>query len=48
MSADPDYLALVRQLSERMVLAQRPIRILDAIKWSGTVRKDFFARGCRA
>ena len=47
MSADPAYLALVRELSERMVLAQRPIRILDAIKWNGAVRKDFFARGCR-
>ena len=47
MSADPHYLALVRTLSDRIVEAQRPIRILDAIKWNGTVRRQFFASGCR-
>jgi uncharacterized protein (TIGR02421 family) len=47
MSADPQYLALVRTLSDRIVEAQRPIRILDAIKWNAAVRREFFASGCR-
>ena len=41
------YLRTVRELSDRLVEAQRPIRILDAIKWDGTVRNAFFASGCR-
>ncbi len=36
------YLDTVRNLSERIVEAQRPIRILDAIKWNGEVRRGFF------
>lgn len=48
MSApDPDYLALVRELSDRIVEAQRPIRILDAIKWRPDIKRGFFAAGCR-
>tara|TARA_R110002110_G_scaffold415765_1_gene655128 strand:- start:3650 stop:4936 length:1287 start_codon:yes stop_codon:yes gene_type:complete len=41
------YLTLVRQLSDRIVEAQRPIRILDSIKWHSDVRRAFFASGCR-
>ncbi|MCB1730894.1 MAG: flavohemoglobin expression-modulating QEGLA motif protein [Halieaceae bacterium] len=41
------YLDLVRQLSDQIVEAQRPIRILDSIKWCGEVRSAFFASGCR-
>jgi len=41
------YLELVRQLSDQIVEAQRPIRILDSIKWCGEVRNAFFASGCR-
>ena len=41
------YLELVRELSDRIVEAQRPIRILDGIKWCSSVRGDFFAGGCR-
>ncbi|MCB1854186.1 MAG: flavohemoglobin expression-modulating QEGLA motif protein [Halieaceae bacterium] len=41
------YLELVRELSDRIVEAQRPIRILDSIKWCGEVRGAFFASGCR-
>lgn len=44
---DPHYLSLVRKLSDRIVEAQRPIRVLDAIKWHSAVRKEFFARDCR-
>lgn len=36
------YRDTVRALSERIVEAQRPIRILDAIKWNGDVRRAFF------
>jgi len=41
------YLEAVRELSERIVEAQRPIRILDSIKWSPAVREAFFRAGCR-
>jgi uncharacterized protein (TIGR02421 family) len=41
------YLDLVRQLSDQIVEAQRPIRILDSIKWCGEVRSAFFGSGCR-
>lgn len=33
---------IIHTLSERIVQAQRPIRILDAIKWDNEVEKDFF------
>ena len=42
-----NYLAMVRELSDRIVEAQRPLRILDAVKWDSTVRSDFFRSGCR-
>src|SRR5579871_5140440 len=41
------YESLVRSLSDRLVEAQRPIRILDAIKWDEDVERAFFAKGCR-
>ncbi|MCB1699243.1 MAG: flavohemoglobin expression-modulating QEGLA motif protein [Pseudomonadales bacterium] len=41
------YLELVRELSDRIVEAQRPIRILDGIKWCNEVRGKFFEGGCR-
>jgi uncharacterized protein (TIGR02421 family) len=41
------YESMVRALSDRLVEAQRPIRILDAIKWDDDVEKAFFAKGCR-
>lgn len=39
---------VVRELSERLVQAQRPIRILDALKWGPEVREKFFANHCKA
>jgi uncharacterized protein (TIGR02421 family) len=42
-----NYEALVRSLSDRLVEAQRPIRILDAIKWDDAVEDAFFAAGGR-
>src|SRR3954454_8950902 len=41
------YEQMVRRLSDRLVEAQRPIRILDAIKWDDEVECAFFAAGCR-
>ena len=41
------YESMVRTLSDRLVEAQRPIRILDAIKWDDDVERAFFARGGR-
>jgi uncharacterized protein (TIGR02421 family) len=32
----------IHALSERLVKAQKPIRILDAIKWSDKIKHDFF------
>lgn len=34
--------AIIRALSERIVEAQRPIRILDQVKWDDTIKRDFF------
>ena len=41
------YESMVRTLSDRLVEAQRPIRILDAIKWDEAIERDFFAKGCK-
>ena len=38
----------VKQLSDRIVEAQRPLRILDAIKWDDQVEEDFFANKAEA
>lgn len=45
--ANPRYLEAVRALSDRIVEAQRPIRILDAIKWNGDIRQAFFDSRCK-
>src|SRR5271167_1967889 len=41
------YETLVRGLSDRLVEAQRPIRILDAINWDDDTERTFFEQGCR-
>src|SRR5438270_6558117 len=41
------YETTVRTLSDRLVEAQRPIRILDAIKWDDDVERAFFAQAAR-
>jgi len=35
-------LLIIQQLSQRIVEAQRKIRILDSIKWDDTIKKEFF------
>lgn len=41
------YLETLRTLSERLVAVQKPIRILDAIKWSPEIEQRFRASGGR-
>ena len=41
------YESMVRALSDRLVEAQRPIRILDAINWDDDIERLFFETGCR-
>ena len=38
------YETMVRALSDRLVEAQRPIRILDAIKWDDDIERAFFGK----
>lgn len=47
MPATHEYLEAVRQISDRIVEAQKPIRILDAIKWNQSIKETFFNSGCR-
>jgi len=40
--SDHEYFALIKSLSDRIVKAQEPIRILDAIKWNDDIQRSFF------
>ncbi|TLX55942.1 flavohemoglobin expression-modulating QEGLA motif protein [Stutzerimonas nosocomialis] len=42
-----EYQSIVRALSDRIVEAQTPVRVLDAVKWDEGVRQRFFDSGCR-
>ena len=37
----------IRELSERLAAAQRPLRILDSVRWDDEVEESFFASKCR-
>ncbi len=41
------YQLVIRSLSDRLVEAQAPIRILDAIKWDDSLRETFFRQRCK-
>ena len=41
------YLIEVKNLSDRIVKAQQPIRILDAIKWDDSIKQNFLNGGCK-
>jgi len=47
VALDDPYHDMLRTLSDRLVEAQRPIRVLDAIKWDDEVRAAFMASGGR-
>ncbi|MDH0424208.1 flavohemoglobin expression-modulating QEGLA motif protein [Stutzerimonas stutzeri] len=42
-----EYQTIVRGLSDRIVEAQTPVRVLDAVKWDDATRQAFFAAKCR-
>lgn len=48
MSTHNMYHQMIRALSDRIVQAQRPIRILDAIKWDAEIQETFFRQKCKA
>src|SRR5690242_8782556 len=41
------YEQVVRELSDRLVAAQKPIRVLDALKWGPRVEEYFFKHKCK-
>lgn len=41
------YHKIIHELSERVVAAQRPIRILDALKWDAKIQAQFFKDKCK-
>ena len=41
------YYQMIRSLSDRIVQAQRPIRILDALKWDAKTQEVFFEKKCK-
>lgn len=42
-TASHGYCETIKELSDKLVAAQRPIRVLDAIKWGNKLKEDFFA-----
>ena len=41
------YLTEVKTLSDRIVTAQQPIRILEAVKWDDSIKQAFFDSHCK-
>lgn len=41
-----EYRETIKELSDRLIAAQRPIKVLGAINWDDQVKADFFASGC--
>ncbi len=42
-----EYEQIIHELSERIVAAQKPIRILDACKWDNEIENYFFRHKCK-
>ncbi len=42
-----EYQKVIHELSEQIVSAQKPIRVLDALKWDASIRTDFFNKKCK-
>ncbi len=42
-----EYEQVIHELSERIVAAQKPIRILDALKWDSSVEEYFYKHKCK-
>lgn len=43
-----EYEEIIHNLSEQIVAAQKPIRILDALKWDPSIEEYFFKHKCKA
>jgi uncharacterized protein (TIGR02421 family) len=41
------YHQTIRELSDRLIVAQRPIRVLDSIKWGPEIKQAFFESKCK-
>ncbi|QDV05307.1 hypothetical protein Poly30_08030 [Planctomycetes bacterium Poly30] len=48
MSHKAEVGATIRELSDQLIEAQRPIRILEAVKWDEGVKDAFFRGGCKS
>ena len=44
---DKALLAKTRELSDRLIALQTPIRILDAINWDKQIKEEFFKHKCQ-
>lgn len=42
-----EYEQVIHTLSERIVAAQKPIRILDSLKWDNSIEEYFFRHKCK-
>ena len=42
-----EYQEAIRELSDLIVAAQKPIRILDTLKWDGSIESEFFNSKCK-
>ena len=42
-----EYEQAIHELSERIVAAQKPIRILDSLKWDASIEEYFFKNKCK-
>ena len=42
-----EYQKVIHELSERIVAAQKPIRVLDALKWDEEIKGQFFKHKCK-
>lgn len=47
MLGDDEYQKTIHELSELIVVAQKPIRILDSLKWDAEIQQDFFKHKCK-
>lgn len=41
------YRETIKELSDRLVAAQRPIKVLSAINWDDRIKQEFFSSGCK-
>jgi uncharacterized protein (TIGR02421 family) len=46
-NTEKSYRDTLRKLSDRIVKAQKPIRVLDSIKWGSEIESAFFAKKCK-